>query len=204
MYCHNVPGVVFISLWQNKWVHTSPHPTDPPTTPLLAHCSSVFHSVLECLQKASIPEHSFPGLNPTSDYFILLSIGSLPYYSHWFGSTKQLDPWMGILDLFPFCFPMSLLNDILCFCSDLISGPTPSLVMKDFILTPHSRSLSPETRCSFKNERSLSTSFGHLLLMVGLPERLPFLMKGPPNAAVALRCSCMPSLFQKHSGRLYP
>lgn len=79
MCCHSVPGVVFISLWQ---ICESTLPCDPPRTPSpapLAHCSSVFHSVLECLQKASILEHSFPGLNPTSDYFILLSIGSYPY-----------------------------------------------------------------------------------------------------------------------------
>lgn len=72
MYCHNVPGVVFISLWQVSECASL-------SNPLFPHCSfSLSHSVLECLQKASILEHSFPNLNPTSDDFILHEYWSSP------------------------------------------------------------------------------------------------------------------------------
>lgn len=59
MYCRNVSGI-FLSMRQiYEYTRLSDPPlSDPRTVP-------------ECLQTASILEHSFPGLNPTSDYFIL-------------------------------------------------------------------------------------------------------------------------------------
>lgn len=170
----------------------------PLSKPPLSHCSfSLSHSVPECLQKASILKHSVPGLNPTSDCFLLRDCWNSPC-SDWFGSTKQLKPWMRILNIFLFCSLIQWLgyifNFYLCFIHllHLSWWKILSLSYSSFSF------LSPETRCSFKMkviEYLFWASFSHLG-----PECLPFLI----NAAVAVPCSCVPSLFQKHSARLNP
>lgn len=175
MYCHNVPGVVFISLWQIS------DSTLPPTplTPLL---SSLQLSLSLCSWVPSKSQH--PGtFFPWSESYLWL-----------FHSPEY---WKSPL-LFPLVWLYKVARPL-----DGNSGPIPipfphvtfkwhfMLLLQSYFWTysvanderfyPYSSFsfLSPETRCSFKNERSLSTSFEHFLLMVDLPECLPFLMKGP-------------------------
>lgn len=196
MSCCSAPGVVFISLWQISECTS-------PSNPLLSHCSfSLSHSVLECLQKASLLEHSFPDLNPTSDCFILHEYWNSPLFQliclYKLAKTSD-ETSLRISVLFPHAiFRLHFKNYLY-----LISSRMTSLMTRDFFypcLSPHS--LSPEARCSLKMKGGVSLwpSLSHL----SLPERLPFLIKGSLNAALALPSSFMPSLSQKHFARVYP
>lgn len=168
MYCHNVPGVVLFSYDRSVSIHLS----------LSLHyltAASVSHSVPECLQKASILKHSVPGLNPTSDCFILRDCWNSPC-SDWFGSTKQLKPRMRILNIFLFCSLISCLGYIFNF--NLYFSHLLHLSWWKILSLSYSSFyfLSPETRCSFKM-KVIEYLFWASFSRLG-PECLPFLVKG--------------------------
>lgn len=142
----------------------------------LSRCSfSLSHSVLECLQKASILEHSFPDLNPTSDYFIL--------HDHWNSPILQLICLYQLAETLGVNFlcisVLFHLDYTLNFYLYLVSSCITSQMMKYFILILllmcfffHQKLDGPfkvkVTKYLFR------TSFSHL----SLPECLPFLSKG--------------------------
>lgn len=114
----------------------------------LSHCHfSPSHSVLECLQKASILEHSFPDLNPTSEYFILHDYWNAPIFQ--LICLYQLAETLGVNFLcISVLFPH--LDYTLNFYLYLVSPCITSLMMKYFILILLLMCFSPETRCSFQ------------------------------------------------------
>lgn len=167
MSCCSAPGVVFISLWQISECAS-------PSNPLLSHCSfSLSHSVLECLQKASLLEHSFPDLNPTSDCFILHEYWNSPLFQliclYKLAKTSD-ETSLRISVLFPHViFRLHFKNYLY-----LISSHMTSLMTRDFFypcLSPHS--LSPEARCSLKMKGGVSL-WPSLSLTLVFPNASPF------------------------------
>lgn len=171
MSCCSAPGVVFISLWQISECTS-------PSNPLLSHCSfSLSHSVLECLQKASLLEHSFPDLNPTSDCFILHEYWNSPLFQliclYKLAKTSD-ETSLRISVLFPHViFRLHFKNYLY-----LISSRMTSLMTRDFFILVLVLILFPQ-KLDVPLKWKVECLFDHLFLTLVFPNASPFWLRDP-------------------------
>lgn len=111
----------------------------PPCTALVSV------TALECLQKAHVLD-PFPGLNPTSDCFILREDWNSPYSKGL--NYKLAKTWLRMTNTFVFCCPLSLLGHL---CSFFVSYSPLPYHLWTRATVPSPSSLSAQTSCSFKN-----------------------------------------------------
>lgn len=147
-----------------------------PPGPLLLGCSfSLSHSALECLQKASILEYSFPGLNPTSDCFFLSKYWNSPLSkgpSHKLVKTLDKNPAMSVFSsLLLHCCLFSVFPHLQSYRISSLSCSSPSFLLL-------------ESGCSFQIQGQL-VSLWVIFFSSEVFLSQSFLIQGILNAAVA-------------------